>query len=164
MKYKNLLLAGACFCTAILVNLRFAGAQQPKPSASPAANTAAATAEKEKAAPAAKAPRAVPFRGKVSAVDASAQTFTLSGKSSSRVFKVTEKTSISKNSADAKLSDLSENDSVSGSYWKQEDGTLEVKKLTIGAASKKKSSSKEAKQRKSKKKDGPKADIDTPSH
>ncbi len=61
----------------------------PSPSASPADSTAAASPET-------KAPRAIQFRGSVASVDTSAQTFTVAGKSTSRVFKVTDKTTVTK--------------------------------------------------------------------
>ncbi|MDQ6621860.1 MAG: hypothetical protein M3Y86_00030 [Verrucomicrobiota bacterium] len=96
----------------------------PAPSASPSA--------KMSASPMAKADRPIPFHGKATAVDQSAKTFTLAGKEHSRVFKVTEKTTVTKNDAPATMADLTENDAVRGSYWKHEDGSLEAKSLKIG--------------------------------
>jgi hypothetical protein len=92
------------------------------------------------------------MHGTASAVDASAKTFTIAGKTSSRVFKATDETKITKAGAEAKFSELTENERVSGSYWKREDGTLELKSLKIGgktdaekasSTSKKKSTKKE---------------------
>ena len=96
----------------------------PRLPPSPAASAAAS--------PAAKAPRAIPFRGTASAVDQSAKTFTIAGKETSRVFKATDKTTVTKAGAAATMADLADNDAVTGSYWKQEDGTLELKSLKIG--------------------------------
>lgn len=100
-----------------------------KASASPAASASATAA-------ATKAPRPIPFHGVVSAVDQTAKTFTIAGKTSSRVFKVTDKTAVTKGGAAATMSDLAENSEVSGSYWKQADGSLEAKTVKIGPAAK----------------------------
>jgi hypothetical protein len=91
--------------------------------ASPAASPAAT-----------KAPRAIPFRGTATAVDQSAKTFTIAGKESSRVFKVTDKTTVTKAGKAATMADLTDNTSVTGSYWKQADGSMECKSVKIGAA------------------------------
>lgn len=108
-----------------------------KSKASPAPSASAA----ESAAPSeSKAPRPIPFHGMVSAVDQSAKTFTIAGKTSSRVFKVTEKTQITKGGAAATMSDVAENSEVSGSYWKNADGSLEAKTVKIGPKSEAKAS------------------------
>ncbi len=96
-----------------------------------------------------KSPRAVPFHGMASAVDQTAKTFTIAGKENSRVFKVSDKTIITKAGVSASMKDITANELVRGSYWKQADGTLEAKTVKIGektaeemAASKKKSKKK----------------------
>jgi hypothetical protein len=61
----------------------------------------------------------------VSAVDQKSKTFTISGKEATRVFKVTDKTSIMKG------------EEVSGAYWKNSDGTLEAKFVKLGPMEKK---------------------------
>ena len=68
----------------------------------------------------------------VSAVDHKASTFTIAGKESSRVFKVTNKTAITKAGQPAKIADITENIEVRGSYWKAADGSLEAKTVKVG--------------------------------
>jgi hypothetical protein len=68
----------------------------------------------------------------ISAVDAKAKTFTIAGKEKSRVFKVTDKTVLSKAGAAATMKDVVANEEVRGSYWKVTDGTLEAKTVKLG--------------------------------
>jgi azurin len=132
MKSKTHIITSACIAALIVCgpSLAFAAtkksaAASPAASASPAAKAAASPA-------ATKAPRAIPFRGKASAVDQSAKTFTIAGKEHSRVFKVTNETKITKEDKDATFADLTDDTKVTGSYWKKDDGTLETKSLKIG--------------------------------
>ena len=76
----------------------------------------------------------------VSAVDQTKKTFTISGKEATRVFKVTDKTSILKGARAATMSDIVDNEEVSGAYWKNPDGTLEAKMVKLGPMEKKTSS------------------------
>ena len=62
----------------------------------------------------------------VSAVDQKNKTFTISGKEATRVFKVTEKTKLLKGAGNATMSDIVDNEEVSGAYWKNPDGSLEA--------------------------------------
>ncbi|MEY2500821.1 MAG: hypothetical protein QOI07_1155 [Verrucomicrobiota bacterium] len=94
----------------------------PKTTSSPAANT---TTDVAKA-------RAIPFHGMISAADQKAKTFTIAGKEHSRVFKVTDKTVITKAGAPATMKDVVANEEVRGSYWKVTDGTLEAKTVKLG--------------------------------
>lgn len=94
--------------------------------------TTASPGSPQAASPAAKAARPLPFRGKISAVDQNAKTFTIAGKQASRVFKVTENTTITKEGTTATMTDLVENEHARGSYFKHDDGTLEVKTLKLG--------------------------------
>ncbi len=64
---------------------------------SPAPSAAASTS------PGKQANRPIPFHGMVSAVDQKNKTFTISGKEATRVFKVTDKTSIMKGAAIATM-------------------------------------------------------------
>jgi hypothetical protein len=101
---------------------------------SPATTASPATSPQTMTSPAAKpAMRALPFRGKISAVDQSAKTFTLGGKEGSRVFKFTETTTITKAGAAATMTDIVENEQARGTYLKQADGTLEAKTVKLGA-------------------------------
>ena len=81
--------------------------------------------------------RPIPFHGMVSAVDQKNKTFTISGKDATRVFKVTDKTAITKGAGSAKFSDIVDNQEVSGAYWKNGDGSLEAKMLKLGPTEKK---------------------------
>ena len=94
----------------------------PKASSSPAANT---TTDATKA-------RAIPFHGMISAVDSKAKTFTIAGKEHSRVFKVTDKTTLTKAGKPATMKDVVANEEARGSYWKVMDGTLEAKTVKLG--------------------------------
>jgi len=94
----------------------------PQTSSSPAGNT---TTDATKA-------RAIPFHGMISAVDQKAKTFTIAGKEHSRVFKVTDKTTMTKAGKPATMKDAVANEEARGSYWKVMDGTLEAKTVKLG--------------------------------
>ena len=124
MKTKFYLAAGVCaaslaFCMPL--NAQFSPATTASPATSPAASPAAKPAT-----------RPLPFHGKISAVDQSAKTFTVGGKQGSRVFKVTENTTITKAGAAATMTDIVENEKARGTYLKHDDGTLEAKTVKIG--------------------------------
>lgn len=112
----------------------------PAPSVSPAASPKATAAPKTKATPSPAAntttdatkARAIPLHGMISAVDQKAKTFTIAGKEKSRVFKITDKTVITKAGAAATMKDVVANEEVRGSYWKMSDGTLEAKTVKVG--------------------------------
>ena len=97
----------------------------PSPSPSPAAAASPSPAEKTD--------RAIPYHGKISAVDAAAKTFTIQGKEKARVFKITSQTKLEKsNGAPATWSDVKVDEEVRGSYWKKADGALETKSVKLG--------------------------------
>src|SRR5258708_7309838 len=103
MKTKSSLVMGACLATLVLCLPTAAPAETkkmesptPTASASPAAATAAAT----------KMPRSIPFHGKVASADASAKTFSIAGKETTRVIKITDQTKITKQGADATMKDI----------------------------------------------------------
>jgi hypothetical protein len=96
----------------------------PSPSASPSKTTAPASAVKTA--------RAIPFHGKISAADQKAKTFTIAGKEKSRVFKITNRTILSKAGATATMKDVVVNEEVRGSYWKVTDGSFEAKTVKLG--------------------------------
>jgi hypothetical protein len=106
----------------------------PSPSTSPAATTTKTAPAKTAATPtdATKPPRAIPFRGKIAAVDQKAKTFTIAGKEKSRVFKITNRTVLTKAGAAATMKDVVVNEEVRGSYWKVTDGSLEAKTVKLG--------------------------------
>ena len=79
-----------------------------------------------------KTERAIPFHGMISAVDQTAKTFTIAGKEKARVFKVTDKTVLTKAGAPATMKDVLANDEVRGSYVKNVDGSLEARIVKLG--------------------------------
>jgi predicted Zn-dependent protease len=99
----------------------------PSPSASPSPAVA------DSPSPEGKADRAIPYHGKISAVDAAAKTFTIQGKEKTRTFKITKQTKLEKSSgAPATWSDVKVDEEVRGSYWKKADGSLETKSVKLG--------------------------------
>jgi hypothetical protein len=110
------------FFVSAVISLAFAfslAAQTPSPSVATQSN------------------RPIPFHGMVSAVDQKNKTFTIASKGATRVFKVTDKTSITKGAGVVKLTDIAENQEVSGAYWKNSDGSLEAKMIKLGPTEKK---------------------------
>src|SRR5207247_475271 len=110
-----------------------APAAKTPPSSAPTITTAVAASAKA-APPAASnsTERAVPFHGVISAADEKAKTFTITGKEKSRVFKITDKTVLTKAGLAATMKDVAVNEEVRGSYWKAADGTLEARTLKLG--------------------------------
>lgn len=134
MKHKILFMSGVCIAAVISAPLAAFAAEKksssPSPSPSPSASPAAKTAGKQSTRP-------VPFHGMISAVDQKAKTFTIAGKEKSRVFKVTDKTVITRAGSAAAIKDIAENEEVKGSYWQNADGSLEAKTVNLGPAAKK---------------------------
>jgi hypothetical protein len=96
----------------------------PKPKSSPKTTASPSPT----ASPHPTAARAIPFHGKISAVDQKAKTFTIGH----RVFKVTDKTVLTKAGAHATMKDVVANEEARGSYWKLAGGTLEAKTVKLG--------------------------------
>jgi hypothetical protein len=134
MKNKTFLIFAACLAGLICLPLCASGAEKKSSSPSPTAVPAAKSMASPEAAKSGARP--VPFHGMVSAVDQTAKTFTIAGKSSSRVFKVTDKTAVTKAGQPATMTDIPENVEVSGAYWKAADGSLEAKTVKVGPMSK----------------------------
>ena len=157
MKIVPYLVTGTCVAALTLLVPVGASAQgakskaSPSPSASPAATSTTTTSTTTAASD--KPARAIPLRGTATAIDKSAKTFTIAGKTSSRVFKVTDTTTVTKAGAAATFADLTENEYVTGSYWKREDGTLELKSLKIGGKADAEKAGSTSKKKKSTKKD-----------
>lgn len=76
--------------------------------------------------------RVIPFHGMISAVDSRAKTFTIAGKTTTRVFKVSDQSVITKTGAPATIKDVVANEEVRGSCWKEADGTLMAKTVKLG--------------------------------
>ena len=90
--------------------------------------------------PGKQANRPIPSHRMGSAVDQKNKTFTISGKEATRVFKITDKTTILKGAGNGTMKDITDNEEVSGAYWKNPDGSLEAKMVKLGPAEKKTSS------------------------
>jgi hypothetical protein len=70
----------------------------------------------------------------VASVDAKAKTFTInSKKESSRVFKLSDQSVVTKTGAPATMKDIVANEEVRGSYWKEADGSMVVRSAKLGA-------------------------------
>jgi hypothetical protein len=140
MKNKSIIISSVClvalaFCSPLSIFAKGKKSEtSPAPSASPSASASAATSAK-----------AIPYHGMVSAVDQSAKTFTIAGKEKSRVFKVTDKTVITKDGNPATMSDIAEKDEARGQYWKSDDGSFEAKSVMLGAKAEKAKKSKKEK-------------------
>ena len=109
MKHKSQLIAAACVAALALTPLSLSAAGKKK---SDSAAEAASPSPAE--SPAKASTRPIPFHGTISAVDQSAKTFTIAGKTSTRVFKVTDKTEILKGGNPGTMSDIVANEPVSG--------------------------------------------------
>ena len=130
----------AILCVASLAFSIPLTAQMMPRNSTPSSASPSATASPT-ASPAKQTARSIPFHGMISAVDQSAKTFAIAGKKQSRVFKITDKTSITKSGITASMQDITENEEASGSYWKNADGSLEAKMVKLGPVGAKKAKS-----------------------
>ena len=142
MKNKSVIISSVCAVALAVCAPLSVSAKGKKSEASPAAS---ASPSASSAATATVSKRAIPFRGMISAVDQSAKTFTIAGKETSRVFKVTDKTTVTKDGNAATMSDIAANEKVRGSYWKGEDGSLEAKTVKLGEKTEKEKTKKKSK-------------------
>ena len=131
MKSKTYLIAAAIIAPLVFSLSLAAQTTTKSSSASPIPAAAASTS------PGKQVNRPIPFHGMVSAVDQKNKTFTISGKEATRIFKITDKTSIMKGAATGTMKDIVDNEEVSGAYWKNPDGTLEAKFVKLGPTEKK---------------------------
>jgi hypothetical protein len=122
MKTKNKLVVAASLAALTLCAPLSSWAKEKKPTSS--SSTAVS--------PTAKSPRAVPYHGKISAVDQTAKTFSIPGKEKARVFTITDATVITKEGNPATMADVVVDEDVRGSYWKRADGSLETKSVKLG--------------------------------
>ena len=117
MKLTNLLIIGAFFAV-VTICLPTRSDAKGKGSPSPEAESSAALSAE--ASPAKM--RATAFKGMIASVDDIAKTFTIAGKDTSRVLKVTDKTIITKGGQPATMKEVVANEEVRGSYYKMPDG------------------------------------------
>jgi curli biogenesis system outer membrane secretion channel CsgG len=139
MKYKMNLISCVGIVTLALC-LPLAAQTMPKRALSASASPIATPSPTPTASSVKQSNRPFPFHGMVSAVDQKAKTFTITGKEKSRIFKVTDKTTMTKGAGAATMKDISENQEVSGSYWRNPDGTFEAKIVKLGPTEKAKTS------------------------
>jgi len=111
--------------------------KSPSPAATAAASPAGSAATKK--------PRSIPYHGKVASVDTAARTFMVGA----RKFTVTNNTKITKDGAEAMMSDITAGEQMSGSYWKKDDGTLEARSVKLGEKKMESSSSTKAQKKES---------------
>ncbi len=113
-------------------------------------------AESSPSAKAAKAPKAIPFHGTVSAVDAGAGTFSIANKDGSkiRIFTLSQTAKLTKEDKDITLADVKTGDNVRGSGVKVDENKTEVNSAKFGpktaeenAADQKKKEAREAKKK-----------------
>lgn len=127
MKLTNSLIIGAFFAV-VAIGLPTGSDARPKGSPSPDVDSSAAsTAESSPARM-----RATAFKGMIASVDDRAKTFTIAGKDTSRVLKITDKTIITKSGQPATMKEVVANEEVRGSYYKMADGSMEAKVLKLG--------------------------------
>jgi hypothetical protein len=126
-------LAGIFCIASLALSMPLAAQTMPRAAGSPSASPKTAASPSGSAAN--QSTRPIPFHGMISDVDQNAKRFTIAGKAKSRVFKVTDKTTITKSEKAASMQDITENEEASGSYWKNADGTLEAKMVKIGPMS-----------------------------
>lgn len=100
----------------------------------------AITRAEDASAPAAAAPKkhGSMFHGKVSAVDATAMTVTVTGKAGDATYNVTADTKITKEGQPATLADVAAGQMVSGAFKKDAGGKMTATTLAIGGGKKKK--------------------------
>jgi hypothetical protein len=127
MKLTNFLISGALFAgVAICLGNR----SDAKAKGSPSPATESSAASSAEASPARM--RATAFKGMIASVDDKAKTFTIAGKDTSRVLKITDKTIITKSGQPATMKEVIANEEVRGSYYKMPDGSMEAKVLKLG--------------------------------
>src|ERR1700750_1911907 len=126
MKLTNSLVIGA-FLAVIAICVAKRSDAKAKGSPSPEVDSSAASSAE---APARM--RATAFKGIIASVDDRAKTFTIAGKDTSRVLKITDKTIVTKSGQPATMKEVVANEEVRGSYYKMPDGSMEAKVLKLG--------------------------------
>ncbi len=113
-------------------------------------------AESSPSTKAAKTPKAIPFHGTVSAVDAAAGTFSISNKdgSKTRIYTLSQTAKLTKEDKDITLADVKTGDNVRGSGLKVDENKTEVNSAKFGpktaeenAADQKKKEARDAKKK-----------------
>ena len=146
MTNKLSLIVGAGMAIALCLTSSVLAQEKKAASPSPGASASSATAATSPAADAASSPakeqKALPFHGIISAVDQTAKTFSIAGKEKTRVFRITDRSVITIKrfktvhfDRTGTMASLAIGEKVSGSFWKNADGSLEVKSVDIDRSS-----------------------------
>jgi hypothetical protein len=130
---NKIYLAGSICVATLALSIPLIAQTMPRTASSPSASPHETASPA--VSPAKQTTRPTPFHGMISSVDQNAKTFTIAGKKTSRVFKVTDKTTVTKGGNTASMQDITENEEASGSYFKNADGTLEAKTIKLGPMS-----------------------------
>ena len=104
----------------------------PSPSASPRPVTTKASPTASPAGSAAAKLHPITFHGMIVSTDEKAKTFTIAGKEKSRSLNITEKTVVTKAGRPATIKEIVANEEVRGTYYKQPDGTMEARTVSLG--------------------------------
>jgi hypothetical protein len=150
MKLTNSLIIGA-FVAVVAICLPALSDAKAKGSPSPQAESSAASSVE--ASPA--RIRATAFKGMIASVDDRAKTFTIAGKDTARVLKITDKTIITKSGQPATMKEVVANEEVRGSYYKMPDGSMEAKVLKLGPLTEAEKAEREARKAKREEKRAP---------
>src|ERR1041385_4181349 len=127
MKLQNRFVVGPFFALALICFPQWSyakGKGSPSPDAENSATSIVDSSAGSKM-------RATPFRGMIASVDDKAKTFTIAGKDTSRVLKITDKTIITKAGQPATMKEVVANEEVRGSYYKMPDGSMEAKTVKL---------------------------------
>src|SRR5947209_3862820 len=115
-----------------LTMLGAASKSSPSPSASPRPVTTKTSPSASPAGSAAAKLHPITFHGMIVSTDEKAKTFTIAGKEKSRSLNITEKTVVTKAGRPAMIKEIVANEEVRGTYYKQPDGTMEARTVSLG--------------------------------
>lgn len=105
----------------------------PSPTVSPRpATTMKASPTASPGASAAAKLHPITFHGMIVSTDEKAKTFTIAGKEKSRSLKITDKTVVTKAGRPATVRDIVANEEVRGIYYKEPDGSMEARTVSLG--------------------------------
>jgi len=137
MKYKRFRILGAGLALiGIGLPLSTPGApSKTSPSSSTSSRPATATKASPTASPAGSAAaklHPITFHGMIVSADEKTKTFTIAGKEKSRSLKITDKTVITKAGRPATIREIVANEEVRGIYYKEPDGSMEARTVSLG--------------------------------
>ena len=105
----------------------------PSPSVSPRpVTTVKASPTASPASSAAAKLHPITFHGMIVSTDEKAKTFTIAGKEKSALLKITDKTVVTKAGRPAAIRDIVANEEVRGTYYKEPNGSMEARTVSLG--------------------------------